>query len=68
MKAEKFITKDMHVWPKKIIQVYNKVRRNYCKLWQLSLLQSAVIITNCDSTMFDNEEMIIAVKAIYAIA
>ena len=42
MKAEKFITKDMHVWPKKIIQVYNKVRRNYCKLRQLSL------ITKCD--------------------
>ena len=42
IKAEKFITEDKHVWPKKIIQVYNKVRWNYYKLRQLSLLQSAM--------------------------
>ena len=41
IKAEKFITEDMHVWPKKIIHVYNKVLWNYYKLRQVSLLQSA---------------------------
>ena len=40
----------LHVWPKKIIWVYNKVRWNFYKLRQLSLLQSAMdSITNCDS-------------------
>ena len=37
IKAEKFISEDMRVWPKKIIQVYNKVDG---------------IITNCDSLLY----------------
>ena len=32
--------------------VYYKVRWNYYTLPQLSLLQSAMIITNCDGTTF----------------
>ena len=49
------MSEDMHVWPKKTIQVYYKVRWNDYKLRQLSLLQSAMdsfFITKCDTVYY----------------